>query len=126
MKKYNEQKNSYVRPDYDKIPVEIQGMATTFKGKPFTLSETQRNGVGFLVNRGSGLIAYGVGVGKTHALLVATVANMQKGWTKRPLFVVPSSTMKTWVETTQQMFPGVKINDLSGLQAPVVARLKKK
>jgi len=45
MKKYNEQKNSYVRPDYDKIPVEIQGMATTFKGKPFTLSETQRNGV---------------------------------------------------------------------------------
>lgn len=68
-------------------------MASEYHGKPFELSTTQRNGIGFLVNKGSGLVAYGVGVGKTHALLIATKANMDKGWTKRPVFIVPASTL---------------------------------
>lgn len=76
--KYNKEKNAYVRPRYDRIPVSIEGMAEEFRGKKFHLSETQKTGVGFLVNKGSGLIAYGVGVGKTHTLAVATMANMQK------------------------------------------------
>lgn len=111
--KYNNEKNAYVRPRYDKIPVPIEGMAEEFRGKKFHLSETQKTGVGFLVNKGSGLIAYGVGVGKTHTLAVATMANMQKGWAKRPLFIVPGSTLeKTWIKTIEGTFPGVKINNL--------------
>jgi len=58
--------------------------------------------------------------------MTATIANMQKGWTKKPLFIVPGATLeKTWIETTKAMFPGVKINNLEGLQAPVVKRLMK-
>lgn len=45
MERYNNEKNSYVRPRYDEIPVVIEGMATEFRGKKFNLSETQRNGV---------------------------------------------------------------------------------
>lgn len=124
--KYNREKNSYVQPDYTKIPVEVKNMSKQFNGRDFHLSPLQKNGIGFLVNKGSGLIAYGVGVGKTHTLAVATVANMQKGWTKRPLFVVPKSTIqKTWLFTLQSMFPGLTINNLEGLQAPVIARLKR-
>lgn len=125
VEEFNRTKNSYVRPEYDRIPVVVKGMATEYHGQPFQLSPTQRNGVGFLVNKGSGLVAYGVGVGKTHTLLIATKANMDKGWTKRPLFVVPASTLETWIDTTKRMFPGVKVNNLAGLQSPVVARLKK-
>jgi len=58
--RYNREKNSYVRPKYDQIPVVVEGMAEEFRGKKFHLSETQKTGVGFLVNKGSGLIAYGV------------------------------------------------------------------
>lgn len=50
---------------------------------------------------------------------------MDKGWTKRPLFIVPGSTLeKTWIQTIQKVFPGVKINNLGGLQAPIVRQLK--
>lgn len=123
---YNKQKNAYVQPDYTKLSLEIQDMSPTFRGDPFMLSETQKNGVGFLVNKGSGLIAYGVGVGKTHTLAIATKANMDKGWCKRPVFVVPNATIKdTWIKTLHGMFPTVPINNLGGLQAPVVKRLKK-
>lgn len=123
---YNKEKNSYVMPDYSKIPVKIDNMSKDFRGKEFKPSRVQQNGVGFLVNKGSGLIMYGVGVGKTHTMLMATVANMQKGWTKRPLFIVPSATIsKTWIATIRQMFPGITINNLSGLQAPVIKRLQK-
>jgi hypothetical protein len=122
--KYNTEKNGYVHPDYTKLPVEIKDMAKQFRGEDFHLSETQKNGIGFLVNKGSGLIAYGVGVGKTHTLAIATKANMDKGWTKRPLFIVPKSTIqKTWIATLKEMFPGATINNLEGLQAPVVRRL---
>ena len=124
--KYNTEKNGYVQPDYTKIPVEIENMAKQFRGRDFLLSETQKNGIGFLVNKGSGLIAYGVGVGKTHTLAIATVANMQKGWSNRPLYVVPKSTIdKTWLATLHQMFPTLVINNLEGLQAPIVRRLIK-
>lgn len=124
--KFNREKNGYVRPNYTTIPVEVRDMAKQFRGRDFSLSQTQKSGVGFLVNKGSGLIAYGVGVGKTHTLAVATVANMQKGWTKRPLFTVPKSTItKTWINTLHEMFPTLTINNLEGLQAPVIRRLKR-
>ena len=124
--KYNREKNGYVHPDYSQIPVEVKDMAKQFRGDDFKMSQTQKNGVGFLVNKGSGLIAYGVGVGKTHTLAIATKANMDKGWTKRPLFTVPKTTIdKTWIGTLHEMFPTLKINNLEGLQAPVIARLKR-
>lgn len=58
-------------------------------------------------------------------MLVATVANMQKGWTKRPVFIVPAGTLEGWITTAKQMFPGIKVNNLAGLQADVVRRLRK-
>ena len=42
------------------------------------------------------------------------------------VFVVPKSTIEdTWIKTLHEMFPNVPINNLGGLQAPVVAKLKK-
>jgi len=123
---YNRTKNSYVRPNYSKLPMEVKDMANEFRGEEFHLSQTQKDGIGFLVAKGSGIIAYGVGVGKTHTLAIATKANMDKGWTKRPLFTVPKSTInETWLTTLHGMFPGLIINNLEGLQSPVVRRLEK-
>lgn len=123
--KYNREKNGYARPDYSKLPISVDNMAKNFRGSEFRLSQTQKEGIGFLVNKGSGVIAYGVGVGKTHTLAIATKANMDKGWTKRPLYVVPKSTIeKTWINTLHEMFPDLVINNLGGLQAPIVKKLK--
>lgn len=130
--RYNKEKNGYVKPDYSQLPVEVKNMSKTFKkdenGTPleFKMSQTQKNGVSFLVNKGSGALAWGVGVGKTLGLAIATKANMDKGWTKRPLFIVPTPTIQgTWINTFQEMFPDLKINNFEGLQADVVRKLKK-
>jgi len=123
---YNKQKNGYVRPKYSDFSIDVKNMAKEFRKKPFKMSKTQKEGVGFLVTKGSGVIAYGVGVGKTHTLAIATKANMDKGWTKRPLFIVPKSTLKeTWLNTLHEMFPDLAINDLGGLQSPIVKMLVK-
>jgi hypothetical protein len=125
VKEYNESKNSYVAPNFDKMPVYIKDMAKEFRGEAFEATGTQKGGVGFLVNKGTGLIAYGVGVGKTHTMLLATVANMQKGNSKRPLFVVPKSTIeKTWINTIMSMFPKLTVVNLGGLTTPEIKRLK--
>lgn len=124
--KFNREKNSYVNPDYSRIPTEIKDMAKFFRGKTFKLSPTQSNGVSFLTNKGVGLIAYGVGVGKTHTLLTATMVAKQKGWTKRPVFIVPKSTLsQTWISTIKSMFPNETIINLGGLNKPDVTRLEK-
>lgn len=124
--KFNREKNSYVNPDYAKLPAEVRDMAKYFRGKSFTLSKTQSNGVSFLTNKGVGLVAYGVGVGKTHTLLTATMVSKQKGWTKRPLFTVPKSTLsQTWISTIRSMFPNETIVNLGGLTKPDIDRLER-
>ena len=124
--KFNREKNSYVNPDYSKIPVEIKDMARFFRGKEFKLSQTQANGVSFLNNKGVGLVAYGVGVGKTHTMLTATMVAKQRGWTKRPTFIVPKSTLtKAWIGTIKSMFPNDTIVNLGGLNKPDVNRISK-
>jgi len=124
--KYNVEKNSYVNPDYSKIPVEIKDMAEFFRGKTFNLSATQASGVSFLNNKGVGLVAYGVGVGKTHTLIVSTMVANEKGWNKRPAFIVPKSTLtETWIGTIKSMFPNKTIVNLGGLNKPDVAKMEK-
>jgi len=122
--KYNREKNSYVNPDYTKFPVQIENMAQYFRKKEFNLSHTQASGVSMLTNKGVGLVAYGVGVGKTHTILTATMVAKQRGWTKRPVFVVPKSTIaNTWIGTIKSMFPKETIVNLGGLTQPDIKRL---
>jgi len=124
--KYNREKNSYVNPDYTKFPVQIENMAQYFRKKEFNLSHTQASGVSMLTNKGVGLVAYGVGVGKTHTILTATMVAKQRGWTKRPVFVVPKSTIaNTWIGTIKSMFPKETVVNLGGLAEPDVKRLTK-
>lgn len=123
---YNREKNSYVSPDYTKFPVQIENMAKYFRKKEFNLSNTQASGVSMLTNKGVGLVSYGVGVGKTHTILTATMVAKQRGWTKRPVFIVPKSTIEnTWIGTIKSMFPNETIVNLGGLTQPDIKRLTK-
>jgi hypothetical protein len=122
---YNETKNNTVNTRYEDIPVQIDGMSDTFKGgKPLELSPTQKRGVAFLVQKRTGVLAWGVGVGKTLGIATATVANMQAGNTKRPLIIVPKSTIEqTWVETFRLAFPNIGLVNLSGFTADVQRKM---
>ncbi|MDR2072174.1 MAG: N-6 DNA methylase, partial [Spirochaetaceae bacterium] len=115
--KWNRQFNGTVQPDHAKIPAFVDGISKTFKGKPLRVSDIQLKGVGTLVNRGNGILAYDVGVGKTLTGILATVSQIQTGRAKRPLICVPKAVYKNWISEIKQLFPGIKINELNNLRS---------
>lgn len=112
---YNRRFNSYIIPDYSKLPLFIDGMSREKDGKKFKLYDQQIKGVSFLCNKGNGLLAYDVGVGKTAAGIVTTVNQIQTGRCKRPVIVVPNAVYAKWYKDIQDLFPNIKINDLYNL-----------
>lgn len=109
---YNRHFNSYVAPDYSKLPLFVDGMSAYKGDSKFKLYDQQIKGISFLCNKGNGLLAYDVGVGKTAAGIVATVNQIQTGRCKRPLIVVPNQVYSKWYTDMKQLFPNIKVNDL--------------
>ncbi len=109
---YNSRFNSYKVPDYSKLPLFVDGMSA-FKGDDrFRLYDQQIKSISFLSNKGNGLLAYDVGVGKTAAGIVANVNQIQLGRSSRPLIVVPNSVYTKWYDDIKELFPNVQVNDL--------------
>jgi len=76
------------------------------------MTEQQIKGVSMLCNKGNGILAYDVGVGKTVTGIVATVNQIQTGKSDRPLICVPKAVYKKWIKEIKQHFPNIDINEL--------------
>ncbi len=99
-KDWNDKFNSVVEPNLDKIPVAFR-ISKKFKQSPtFRLSDTQRRAAAFITEKKSGLLAYGVGVGKTGAALDSVSQAFDNGYATRALFVVPTNTYEKWMMET--------------------------
>lgn len=109
---YNRRFNSYIIPDYSKLPLFVEGMSAYKGDSKFRLYDQQIKGISFLCNKGNGLLAYDVGVGKTAAGIVATVNQIQTGRSTRPLIVVPNQVYAKWYTDIKQLFPNIQVNDL--------------
>ena len=92
---------------------------STYKGRePFKLYKQQIEGINRLVSKGNGLLAYGVGVGKTAAGICASIAQMQSKRAKRPLIICPDQVYEKWVRDLRELFPNATINELGNLSDP--------
>lgn len=109
---YNRQFNGSRDPDYAKLPLFIDGMNSYRKGSHFHLYDQQIKGISFLCNKGNGILAYDVGVGKTAAGITATVQQIQSGRSKRPLIIVPKSVIGKWESDIHELFPDTPVNNL--------------
>lgn len=115
---WNKIYNGTVQADYKKLPLFIDGMST-YKGRePFKLYKQQIEGINRLVSKGNGLLAYGVGVGKTAAGIGASIAQMQSKRAKRPIIICPNQVYEKWVRDLRELFPNVTINELGNLSDP--------
>ena len=123
IKIYNETYNAYHKPNYDQVPTNalVNG---TFKGKPLRLHPHQFQGIGFMVNKGVGTLAWDVGWGKTLASIMSINELMHKGWTKKPLIVVPNGVYHNWIRELKEVIPNVKINSLVNLGGKFKGDLK--
>lgn len=121
---WNRRFNNMVSPDYFKLPLYVDGMSVYKGSEPFTLYEQQIKGISFLSNKGNGLLAYDVGVGKTAAGIVATVNQIQTGRATRPLIIVPKSVYSKWTRDIQQLFPNIPVNDLGNFSDKHLAKYR--
>ncbi len=120
--KYNRCFNNNVEPDYSKLPLFVNGMNYFKNGSEFKLFEQQIKGAAFLSNKGNGLLAYEVGVGKTATGIVATVNQIQTGRASRPLIVVPKSVIKAWEKDINELFPSIPLNVLDNMSMKAIGK----
>lgn len=118
---YNRINHAIRTPDWSKLPLYIEGMNKYRNGVDFKLYDQQIKGVSFLCNKGNGLLAYDVGVGKTAAGIVATVNQLQTGKAKRPLIIVPKTVISQWESDIHELFPDVQVNNLDNLSSRAIA-----
>lgn len=109
---WNRRFNGYCAADYAKLPLFVSGMSEQKDGETFTLYDQQIKGISFLTDKGNGLLAYDVGVGKTACGIVATVNQIQAGRANRPLICVPKAVYSKWLHDIKELFPTITVNDL--------------
>ena len=121
---YNRRYHAMVNPDYAKIPVFIDGMNTHKGEKAFNLIPEQVGTISFMCNKGSGISAAEVGVGKTVMGESVVVNQVKTGRAKRPLVCVPKSVYSKWIKEFHQHFPDMVINELGNFSDKNIDRFK--
>lgn len=98
---WNEKFNGFAEPNLAKVPICLR-ISKTFKaGAQLLLNPTQRQAAAFMQEKRSGLLAYGVGVGKTISSILCMLQAYYNGFCKKPLFVVPTNTYDNWIAELQ-------------------------
>ncbi|GMO51855.1 MAG: hypothetical protein Pg6C_16900 [Treponemataceae bacterium] len=124
VERWNRRFNAVVNPDYTQIPTFVDGMNTHKGKKEFKLLPCQVKGISFLCNKGNGILAHEVGVGKTVQGEAATVNQIKTGRAKRPLVCVPKAVYSKWVKEFHQHFPDMVINELGNFSDKDIAKFK--
>lgn len=120
---WNERFNGYMPVNYNKIPIAFSH-AKEYRNSIVDIRPEKREAIAFLMNEGSGCLAYDVGVGKTWSALFAIKQFMDAGYCKRPFIVVPNQVYKQFLAEGKGLFPDVKFNDLYNLSKDYISELK--
>lgn len=127
---WNRKFNGFSRLKHELIPVGFEHSKLIGPSTPFTLNDSQQEGVAYMDMVGSGIIAFDVGLGKTITAAVEIANALQNGKCKRPIIAVPNPTYKNWIkelfgdEDTQGVFSGLDItyNDWFNLGTDVLKK----
>lgn len=101
---WNAKFNNLVQAKLHKIPVALSVNKVFKNGSPFIPNPSQIQSVQFEIAAGSGLLAYGVGVGKTASSILNVSYAMDNNLCDKPMFVVPNATFDKWMMEIQGGF----------------------
>jgi N12 class adenine-specific DNA methylase len=103
---FNEQKNFYVKPQYDGNHLTFPGMSERWLKmmRPY-----QRNSIWRMIREGRGMLAHGVGAGKTLEMIAAAMELKRLGLATKPMLVVQNSTLGQFARTFTEVYPTAKV-----------------
>lgn len=114
---YNRLYRGYRHRTFSEEAQRVNGLSDTFKGKVLEVKEHQWQVTAQMLKMRSGIIAHGVGGGKTMSSIIMMQIAKQKGQIRKPMVVVPAKVSKNWAFEANQLFPNSTIIDLTGLDA---------
>jgi len=76
------------------------------------IRDEKRKAISFNMLRGSSCLAYGVGMGKTWCAIFTIAQNLELGFCKRPLIVVPNQVYPQFAKEIGLILPQYKLNKL--------------
>ena len=101
---WNTRFNAFVLPKLFKTPVALTLARYFKKDVEFIPNPTQIQSVQYMINAKSGLLAYGVGVGKTASSILNVSYVLDNNLASKPLFVVPDPTYDKWKEEISRWY----------------------
>ena len=93
---WNAKFNNFIEPKKYKIPIALTCSKKWKKNSDFAPNQPQIQSVQFLNESGSGLLAYGVGVGKTASAILNMSYAFDNNLSEKALLVVPNATYQKW------------------------------
>jgi hypothetical protein len=113
---WNIEYNGNLEIDTLKVPIYFP-MARMFRGEFDNKVRTEkRASVVFNMIKGSSLLAYGVGLGKTFCAIYNLAQNLEFGFCKRPLIILPNQVYGQFIKEINGIIPQYKINELYNLK----------
>ncbi len=101
---YNRTFRGFAPRTYSQEPMVVPGLSPDFDVHGF-----QWAGVRWAMDRGKGIIAADVGVGKTPRALILNQLLRSTGRAKKPIIVMPKSLLSNWNAMIGAMFPDAKV-----------------
>lgn len=95
---YNMMFNRHIEQEYDNAPLGLKGVSAGV-----VLHDYQNAGVRRLVDKGSGILGYDVGLGKSFTSLAYSVYDRQMGNSKKHCTVVPKSVLGNWYNESKRL-----------------------
>lgn len=105
---YNRRFNCLLNTEYSDAPLAIEGIDKP----PDWLNWYNRQAVRQLAEQGRGILAHGVGLGKTPTALCLAMYLKQLGKATKTAIVVPKSVLANWVREIQDWCPRAKVQVL--------------
>ncbi len=101
---YNRKYRGFLQREYSDAPMDIPGL-----NPELDVHAYQFAGLRWALDRGKGIIAADVGLGKTIRALMLVKMSEIYGTAKKPLIVVPKSVLANWRAEAENWFPGSRV-----------------
>lgn len=113
---WNIEFNGNLDLDINKVPIGFQ-FAKMYNGEfANDIRQEKRRSLVFNMIQGSSLLAYGVGLGKTYCAIYNLAQNLEYGFCKRPLIILPNQVYPQFIKEISGLIPQYKINRLYNLK----------
>jgi N12 class adenine-specific DNA methylase len=103
-RRYNEVNNAIVAPKYSGDYLVLPGLSDVVRRTPHQLAAVAR-----ILQEGFGLIAHGVGFGKTYTQIIAAMEARRLGIAKKPMIVVQKATVGQFAASFKAAYPDARI-----------------